>query len=228
MWYPYITKSSRNDDKNQNFFDYVSSKNVYKNILLNIDNAHKSKNLQQNSHSSEIDDDLRTCLRCGLNKNESKKRLWIRRDQCMGWHHSTCVKLTKNRSKSLNFWVGPCCTPKIINDTQPFNFLFSFLRVGAVLKQVPKASRIPKGNLPTSILNKIVAENSLTAWKNLFSYSSKCLLDPNRSGKKSESLEKIINRQISDFVYLNFHFITRTLKITKHFNFAHLRFSSLY
>ena len=177
----------------------MSSKNVYENILLNIDNADKSKNLPQNSHSSEIEDDLRTCLRCGLNKEESKKRLWIRRDQRMGWYHSTCVKLKKNWSKSLNVWVGPCCILKIINDTQLSNLPFSFLSVGTVLKRVPKASRIPAGNFLTSILNKIVAENSLTDWKNLFSYSRKCFLGPNRSGKKSKSLVTIINRQISDF-----------------------------
>ena len=97
----YITKSSRNDDENLNSFDYVSSKNVYETIL-NIDNADKSKNLPQNSHSSEIKDDLRTFLRCGLNKKESNKRLWIRCDQCMRWYHSTCVKLTKNWPKPLN------------------------------------------------------------------------------------------------------------------------------
>ena len=70
---------------------------------------------------------------------------------------------------------------KIINDTQPSNILFSFMRVGTVLKRKPEASRIPAANLLTSILNKIVAENSLTDLKNLFSYSRKCFLNPNRS-----------------------------------------------
>ena len=85
------------------------------------------------------------------------------------------------------------------SDTQLSNISFSFLRVGTLLKQMLKVSRFVADNLFTSILNKTVAENSLTDWKNLFCYSRKCFLNPNRSEKKSKSLATIINRHINAF-----------------------------
>ena len=96
-------------------------------------------------------------------------------------------------------WFGPCCSSSSAAANQQEPESFSFNREGAVIKRVPKASRIQAAKLLTEILQKVVMENSLAAWQQLFNFARSCFMKPKRAGKKSKSLASVINRQIKDF-----------------------------
>ena len=141
------------------------------------------------------------CPICDVDDSSTRSRQWIECESCTIWFHGRCVKLTKRQIEAMHEpWFGLCCSTSsgAANQQEPESF--SFNREGAVIKRVPKASRIHVAKLLTEILQKVVMENSLAAWQRLFNFARSCFIKPKRASKKSKSLASVVNRQIKDFV----------------------------
>ena len=96
-------------------------------------------------------------------------------------------------------WSDPCCSTSSAAANRQEPKSFSFSREGAILKRVPRASRIKAAKLLTENLQKVVMENSLAAWQQLFNFARSCFMKPKRASKKSKSLALVLTRQIKEF-----------------------------
>ena len=61
--------------------------------------------------------------------------------------------------------------------------LLDFQRQGSVIKQIPKASRIQAGKSFAEILRKVILNNDLESWGQLFRFARDYFGKPNRGGK---------------------------------------------
>ena len=61
--------------------------------------------------------------------------------------------------------------------------LLDFQRQGSVIKQIPKASRIQAGKSFAEILRKVIINNDLESWGQLFRFARDYFGKPNRGGK---------------------------------------------
>jgi hypothetical protein len=74
--------------------------------------------------------------------------------------------------------------------------LLDFQRQGSVIKQIPKASRIQAGKSFAEILRKVILNNDLESWGQLFRFARDYFGKPNRGGKKRKSLATLINERL--------------------------------
>ena len=74
--------------------------------------------------------------------------------------------------------------------------LLDFQRQGSVIKQIPKASRIQAGKSFAEILRKVILNNDLESWGQLFRFARDYFGKPNRGGKKQKSLATLINERL--------------------------------
>ena len=74
--------------------------------------------------------------------------------------------------------------------------LLDFQRQGSVIKQIPKASRIQAGKSFAEILRKVILNNDLESWGQLFRFARDYFGTPNRGGKKRKSLATLINERL--------------------------------
>ena len=74
--------------------------------------------------------------------------------------------------------------------------LLDFQRQGSVIKQIPKASRIQAGKSFAEILRKVIQNNDLESWGQLFRFARDYFGKPNRGGKKQKSLATLINERL--------------------------------
>ena len=91
------------------------------------------------------------CPICDVDDSSTRSRQWIECENCSVWFQGRCVKLTKRQIEAMDEpWFGPCCSSSSAAANQQKPESFSFNREGAVIKRVPKASRIQTSNRDSS------------------------------------------------------------------------------
>ena len=94
-----------------------------------------------------------SCPICDIDDSSTRSRQWIEYESCSVWFHCRCVNLTKKKIAAMNKpWFGPCCSTSSAAANRQEPEIFSFIKEGAILKRVPKASRVQVAKLLTEIL----------------------------------------------------------------------------